>query len=147
MARNYKQGVYPIVNWDKYRGTKEPRFLSSYELAVWKWCDSSPHVLEWGAEIVVVPYFCKVKQKKRRYIVDLWLKYKNKHGEVITEIVEIKPYSQCVPPKKGRKKASTFLEEQLTYDVNMAKWEAANAYAKERGWKFRIITEKSIYKT
>lgn len=146
MARNYHQGEYQVKNWDKYRGTKNPRYLSSYERTVFEWCDRTPSVLEWGAEIIVVPYYCKIKQRKRRYIVDLWLKYKNSKGDILTEIVEIKPFSQTQPPKQGRKKPQTFLEEQMTWEVNKAKWEAADEYARQRGWTFRVITEKSIYR-
>ena len=28
---------------------------------------------------------------------------------------------------------------------NQAKWEAANRYAKERGWEFKILTEDNIF--
>lgn len=148
MARNYKQGTYEVKNKDKYIGTKDPRYLSSFELAVWQWCDRSPSVVKWGAEVVVVDYFNPVKNRKARYIVDLYLKYVNKQGETREEIIEIKPVDQCRPPKKGRgKKAeSTFLQESLTWATNQAKWEAATKYATDRKWTFRLLTEQSIFK-
>jgi hypothetical protein len=31
----------------------------------------------------------------------------------------------------------------MTYVKNINKWEAANEYAKDRGWKFVIWTEKN----
>lgn len=148
MARNYQQGVYTLKNRDKYIGTKDPRYLSSFELRTWEWCDRSPAVLKWGAEVVVVEYFNPVKNRKARYIVDLYLKYVNKRGEIKEEIIEIKPHAQCSAPKKGRgKKAeSTFIQESLTWATNSAKWEAAEKYATARGWAFRLLTEKSIFK-
>lgn len=148
MARNYKQGTYTVKNKDKYIGTKDPRYLSSFELRTWEWCDRSPAVLKWGAEVVVVEYFNPVKNRKARYIVDVYIKYMNKHGEVKEELIEIKPLDQCSPPKKGRgKKAeSTFLQESLTWATNQSKWEAATKYAEARGWTFRILTEQSIFR-
>ena len=32
----------------------------------------------------------------------------------------------------------------MTYVKNMNKWEAANEYAKDRGWEFQIWTEKTL---
>lgn len=148
MARNYKQGTYTVKNKDKYIGTKDPRYLSSFELRMWEWCDRSPAVLKWGAEVVVVEYFNPVKNRKARYIVDVYIKYMNKHGEVKEELIEIKPLDQCSAPKKGRgKKAeATFIQESLTWVTNQTKWEAAEKYATDRGWSFRLITEKSLFK-
>lgn len=146
MARNYQQGKYEIQNWDKYIGTKNPRYLSSYELEVFKWMDKSKAVLKWGAEVVVVPYYNPVKDRAARYIVDIYVEYKNRNGEVKKELLEIKPSSQVVLSKRGGKSKKTYLEEQLTYNTNMAKWHAAKKYAEERGWQFRILTEKSIFR-
>lgn len=148
MARSYKQGIYEVRNKDKYIGTKEPRFLSSYENHFFSWCDRSNAILKWGAEVVVVNYFNPVKNRNARYIVDVYIKYVNKHGEIREELIEIKPLDQCSPPKKGRgKKAeNTYIQESLTWATNQSKWEAAEKYAKDRGWTFRIITEKSLFR-
>jgi hypothetical protein len=32
----------------------------------------------------------------------------------------------------------------MTWGVNEAKWKAATAYCEERGWKFKIFTEKEL---
>ena len=32
-----------------------------------------------------------------------------------------------------------------TYAVNIAKWEATEILCKERGWVFKIITEKDLF--
>ena len=34
---------------------------------------------------------------------------------------------------------------QASYVLNMAKWEAAYKYAKSKGIKFRVITEKELF--
>lgn len=148
MAYNYKQGTYQVKNPDKYIGTKQPRFLSSYEEQFFSWADRSKAVLKWGAECVVVDYMNPVKQRKARYIVDIYIKYVDKHGDIKEELVEIKPESQCSAPKKGRGKKSenTYIQESLTWMTNQAKWQSAEQYAKARGWTFRVITERSIFR-
>lgn len=144
---NYMQGTYQVKNKEKYVGGKAPRYLSSWELQVFKYFDSNPNVLQWGAECVIVPYWSEVDQRKRRYMVDLYVKYKNRNGDVLEEIIEVKPLMQTTPPKKGgRKKKETYLREVYTWNVNQAKWKAAAEYAKKRNMKFRIITEKDIFR-
>lgn len=148
MARNYKQGIYEVKNKDKYIGTKEPRYLSSYESYFFSWCDRSKAILKWGAEVVVVNYFNPVKNRNARYIVDVYIKYVDKNGDIREELIEIKPHDQCSAPTKGRgKKAeNTYIQESLTWATNQSKWEAATKYANERGWAFRLVTEKSLFR-
>lgn len=143
---NYHQGIYEVKNKDKYLGTKNPRYLSSYELAFFKFADAHSSVLEWGSEIVIVPYYNPVKQRKSRYYVDIFIKYQNKDNEIISELIEIKPSSDLKKPKAGKgRKRSSVLYEQATFNTNIAKWQAAEKYAEARGWRFRIVTEKDIF--
>ena len=144
---NYKQGVYEVKNKDKYLGTSNPRYLSSYELHVMQYLDRSPHVTGWGAEIIVVPYYSHIDESNRRYMVDLYVEYQKADGSKRTEIIEVKPSKDTVPPKRTRgKKEKTYLKEVYTFNVNVAKWMAAKKYADERGWNFRILTEKNIFR-
>jgi len=145
--RGCLKGEYDVINKDKYCGIKNPRYLSSWELYVFKWFDENPNVIEWGAETVIVPYFSKADNKNRRYMVDLYVKYKDRQGKIVKELVEIKPYAQTQPPKVTKlKKQSTIINEAYTFQVNTDKWLAATKYAKERKMKFRLLTEKDIYK-
>jgi len=59
-----------------------------------------------------------------------------------TMLVEIKPDKETRIPT-GNKKTKRYLNESFTYVKNINKWEAANEYAKDRGWKFVIWTEKN----
>jgi hypothetical protein len=143
---NYKQGIYNVKNKDKYKGIKNPRYMSGWELHVFEYIDKSPHVICWSSEIIIVPYYSHMDQKKRKYLVDLYVEY-NVNGNIIKELIEIKPSAQTQPPKKrGKKKQSTYLKEVYTYNVNIDKWKAASLYAKQRGWTFRLLTEKDIFK-
>lgn len=165
MARDYKQGIYKIKNRKKYIGKKDPRFLSSYEERVFRFLDNHDGVIKWGAEVVVVPYFNPIKGKRdheqgkkvdptkpnSRYIVDVYVKYYDKHGDIHEELIEIKPYKEAEhvinkkPTKKGRKKQSTFDREMETAIVNEAKWIAAKKFVEARGMKFRVMTERQIW--
>jgi glycerate-2-kinase len=70
-----------------------------------------------------------------------------KEGNIIKKyLIEIKPSSQTRTPKASKnKKASSLLYEQTQWIVNQAKWEAAKAYAKKRGFEFIILTEKELF--
>ncbi|MNN82113.1 hypothetical protein D3C81_1990120 [compost metagenome] len=71
----------------------------------------------------------------------------NKDGEIIQEIVEVKPLAQTKPPTTRGKKQSTILYEQTTWAVNVEKWRAAADWCQARGITFRVITEKGLFKT
>ena len=145
MARNYIQGIYEVKNKAKYVGTKNPRYLSSYELKFFEFCDRHPLVLEWGSETVVIKYYNPVKQRMARYLLDVYIKYQDAEGNIHKEYIEIKPAAQTRKPKKGNKSAKTYGYEMMTWMVNEAKWQEATKQAEARNMKFRIVTENSIF--
>jgi len=146
MAYHYQQGIYQLQHPEKYLGKSNPRYLSGYEFHMFRYLDHHRDILRWGAEIIVVPYYNPIKARKARYIVDVYVERRARDGKVHKELIEIKPAAQVrKPAKRGRKKQATFAQEELTYAVNRAKWEAANEFAKQRGWVFRVMTENSIY--
>ena len=77
-----------------------------------------------------------------RKVVDIWMK--NKKGAVF--LIEIKPAAQSKAPKKRNRVTKKYLNEVKTWGINSAKWVAAEAYCKERGWTFKILTEKDLFK-
>lgn len=144
---HFRQGIYEVKNKSKYVGSQNPRYMSSWELVVFKFFDDNPSVKKWGAETVIIPYYSHADEKNRRYMIDLFVEYENKRGKVVRELLEIKPHAQTQPPKKGgRKKKSTYLKELYTYQVNVDKWSAAKKYAKKRKMDFRVLTEHDIFK-
>ncbi len=147
MSKNFHQGRYQVQNVAKYIGKdKTPRFLSSWELEVFRKFDLSSAVIAWGAEAVIIQYFNPVTQKKSRYIIDIYVKYKNSKGKTIEELVEIKPYKETQKPRNTRgKKRNSVVYENATYIRNKAKWAAAEIYAKEHGMTFRLLTERGIF--
>lgn len=144
---HYKQGIYEVVNKDKYIGEKNPRFLSSWEYHVFRYLDFHPSVIKWGSEVVVIKYENPVKDKVSRYMVDIYLQYTTSSGAIKEEICEIKPYKETIEPQKRSNQKKHVYERQLaTYLQNHAKWEAAKEYARQRNWNWRILTEYELFK-
>ena len=140
----FRQGLYKPVHKDKYTGTKYPRYLSSWELKFFKWCDSNPHVIKWSSESVCLPYISPVDGRMHRYFVDNTVHIRE-GVNVVKYLIEIKPHKQTKPPTThGNKKQSTVLYENATWSVNQAKWAAAKDWADKNGYVFQIVTEKDF---
>ena len=118
---------------------------SSWEIKFLNWCDRSSNVLEYSSEEVVVPYRSPVDMRLHRYYTDAKIKVRTSTGEIKTYLVEIKPSNQCVPPVKPKKQTRRYITECATFMVNQAKWDAADRWAKDRGWEFIVLTEKHLF--
>jgi len=108
------------------------------------WCDNNEKVIEWGSEELIIPYKSPVDKRVHRYFPDFYIKYVNKEGQVIREIIEVKPHKQLFPPKQPKRKTKRFISEVSTYIINQAKFSAAREFCEDRKLKFRILTEKEI---
>lgn len=139
MAR-FAQGKFNLKNPDKYVGTRQPTYRSSWEFAFMKFCDESPSIERWASEAIQIPYRNPLSGKQTIYVPDFFIQYTDKNGKNHVEVIEVKPENQSLKEKTGRSKAN-----QAHWILNQAKWEAANAWAKQKGIKFRIVTEKDIF--
>ena len=140
----FRQGIYKPVNTAKYTGKKHPRYLSSWELKFFKWCDINPHVIKWSSESVCLPYISPVDGKMHRYFVDNTV-HIQEGNKIVKYLIEIKPSKQTkAPTKHGNKKQSTILYETATWSINQAKWNAAKSWADSNGYVFQIVTEKDF---
>lgn len=144
MASKFTQGIYKVINKSRYKGnTKNVTYRSSWELSYMFKLDTDLNVIEWSSEETVIPYQ-DLNGTIRRYFVDFWVKRKV-GDQIITELIEIKPYKETIPPVLTEgKKTKTKIREVLTWDINSRKWEAAKKYCEKRGWIFRIVTEKEL---
>ena len=142
----FSQGYYPLKNPDKYVG-KDPakvRFMSSWEYHMHEFLDNNPNVLKWSSESLAIPYLKPTDGKIHTYYPDYMVQYVNKDGEIVNEVIELKPAGQT---RQSRSKNPNHkLYENLQYAVNMAKWQACQQYCDSHGYKFRIVTEKSLFK-
>ena len=141
-------GKYKIKKPAKYDGdATSVTYRSMWERACFTWCERTADVVKWSSEEIIIPYYDQANRKQRRYFMDLRITFKN--GETV--LVEIKPDKQTRPPRKPRghakgKGRARYLEESVTFVTNQCKWEAADVYAKKRGWKFVVWTEKTLKK-
>ena len=145
---NTLQGRFRPRNPSKYKGNVgEIFYRSSWELNFMKWCDQSDSVLLWQSEEKRVRYYDPVKKKNRTYYPDFLVKYINRDGRVLTEMVEVKPIRQVKGPNPNpKKKTKSWMNQVNTYITNQCKWKAAEEYCQEQGWEFRLLTEQNISK-
>jgi hypothetical protein len=136
----HKRKYIPIFP-EKYAGDPSNIIMrSSWETRFASWCDKNPSVLKWNSEETIIPYKCPTDNRIHRYFVDFKITVTT--GK--TYLVEVKPKTQTQPPIYPGKRTQRYLQESLAFMKNQAKWEAANEFAKDRGWEFKIITEHEL---
>ena len=136
----HKRKFIPIFP-EKYTGDPTNIIMrSSWETRFASWCDKNPSVLKWSSEETIIPYKCPTDNRIHRYFVDFKITVTT--GK--TYLVEVKPKTQTQPPIYPGKRTQRYLQESLAFMKNQAKWEAANEFAKDRGWEFKIITEYEL---
>jgi hypothetical protein len=142
----YRQGKFKPRNPSKYMGDPTNIFYrSGWELKLMAYLDKHPKVLKWGSEELVIPYRSPIDGKVHRYFTDFIVKQINKSGETETIVIEVKPKKQTVEPAKKNTKSKRYIQEVMTWGVNKAKWEAAEDYCLNRGWKFQLMTEEDLF--
>jgi hypothetical protein len=81
-----------------------------------------------------------------RYFPDFILHVKDKQDQQQVWMVEIKPEHQTRHPSTKRYTSPRRqLRETMEYAKNQAKWAAADAFCRNKGWRFMILTEKELY--
>jgi len=141
----FRSGEFVPLHPEKYKGSKPIYYRSSYELEFMRYMDKDPNVIQWGSESNVVMYRSPVDGRMHRYFIDNYAVYKFK-DKLFKFIIEIKPYNKLLKPKATQgKKKTTLIQEEAEHSINMAKWQAANEWAKQKGYIFRILTEKEIF--
>ena len=139
MAR-FAQGKFRLKFPEKYAGNRTPTYRSSWEYTFMKFCDEHPNVSQWASEAVKIPYRNPLTGKQTIYVPDFFIVYADKGGKQKVELIEVKPKNQSVKERLGRSRAN-----QAHYIMNMAKWEAARSWCKQKGIFFRVITEQDIF--
>ncbi len=137
---SYTQGPFYPKNPKKYIGKGTIRLRSSWEFSFANFCDTNEHVLEWASEAIRIPYRHPLNGKNTTYVPDFLIRYKDKSGKIVTELIEIKPYKQSVI--EGKMNGN----QRATVAVNHQKWAAATAWCKKNGITFRVVTEKELYR-
>ena len=136
----FAQGRFEMKNPEKYVGKKIPLARSSWEFIFMRMLDEHQGVEKWASESIQIPYRDPFTGKYTIYVPDFFIVYNDKTGGKHAEVVEVKPESQTILEKVGK---SRYNQEQ--YVKNMAKWEAAGAWCKQQGLKFRVVNEGDIF--
>ena len=136
----FAQGRFDMKNPEKYVGKKTPLARSSWEFVFMRMLDEHPGVQNWASESIQIPYRDPLTGKSTIYVPDFFIVYVDKNGSKHAEVVEVKPANQTILEKVGKSPG-----RQAEYVKNMAKWEAANAWCKQQGIKFRVVNEGDIF--
>ena len=136
----FAQGRYTLKHPDKYVGRKTPLYRSSWEFAFMKFCDENPNVAKWASESIRIPYKNPLTGRHTIYVPDFFIAYSDRKGKQRAELIEVKPENQSMRENVGKSR-----HNQAQYIQNMAKWEAARAWCKQKGLYFSVISEKDIF--
>jgi hypothetical protein len=148
------KGKYTPTNTSKYRGdSTNIIYRSLLERRFMVYCDTNATVKWWASEELYIPYVSPIDGKWHRYFVDFVIGISDASGTEQTIMVEIKPYRQCKAPKvrifegkvdRRKRDYRDYVRSVKDWGINSAKWAAASQYCKERGWVFKIITDKDL---
>jgi hypothetical protein len=136
----FAQGRFEMKNPDKYIGKKTPLARSSWEFVFMRMLDEHPGVQNWASESIQIPYRDPLTGKYTIYVPDFFIVYVDKNKNKHAEVVEVKPANQTFREAVGKNAA-----RQAEYVKNLAKWEAAAAWCKQQGIKFRVVNEGDIF--
>lgn len=142
MSLKFSQGIYKIKNPEKYVGTKDPVYRSSWEFMFCSFCDNNASIQNWASEPVRIPYRDPLTGKNTVYVPDFLITYVDKNTKKHVEMIEIKPANQTTMEHVGKNPYN-----QAQYVKNMAKWESAQKWCANQGIRFRIINEKDLFLT
>jgi len=140
--KSAKKGRFIPKNPGKW-AQKNIIFRSGIERRYFNYFDLNSNILKIASEQIVIPYYDPVKGKKRKYYVDIIIKYRTKDGDIKVKLVEIKSSSEARPPKKSKNRVA-YERKMLTWLTNKAKWDAASQWAKRKNVEFVVLTERDI---
>lgn len=111
---------------------------SKWELMYMSALDNSNLVAKWISEpkTLNISYLSPIDRKVHQYWPDFLVQYAS--GEL--ELLEIKPLKESVQEN------AVSQYDKLMFIKNVAKWKAAEIFAKRIGARFRVITEKDLFK-
>jgi len=152
-----KKDKYTLKNPSKYIGKVAPIFKSSWEEKVFYALDINPYVIEWGYECLEIYYHHPFYMKWTVYYPDIFCKIKSPDGTVRQLLIEVKPARFCKFPQqpksptnpdakamnKFRKSMQRYEINKREYSVNIAKWEAAQAWCSKHNVQWRILNESN----
>lgn len=145
---HYRQGYYKILNPEKYIGDiNNIIYRSSWEKRFMYYCDVNSSVINWSSESIKIPYFNPISNKVCNYYPDFFLKKLDENNKEVFYLIEIKPYHQTIKPNMSKRhseklnRLKNYNREMTNYITNLAKWTAADSFAKSNNMRFLLLTE------
>ena len=142
--KTYK-GRYSPKNPGKYKG--DPTgiiYRSLWERKLMVYLDENKSVIQWSSEEIAIPYISPLDNRYHRYFPDFYVKAVDKNGNIVEQLLEVKPRKETIEPTKKKRITKQYITEVTTWGKNQAKWKAAEEYCLDRGWQFKLITEKEL---
>ena len=136
----FAQGKFQLKNPGKYVGNSTPTYRSSWEFIFMKTCDEHPSIEQWASESIKIPYKDPLTGRATIYVPDFFIVYTDKNGKKHAELVELKPSNQQLLEKVGKNRVN-----QYQYIKNQAKWQAAQAWCKQKNVIFRVVNENDLF--
>lgn len=142
--KTYK-GRFSPKNPNKYKG--DPTniiFRSLWERKLMVYLDENKAIVQWSSEEIAIPYRSPLDNRIHRYFPDFYVKAVDANGNLKEMLLEVKPKKETIEPKKKKRVTKQYITEVTTWGKNQAKWKAAEDYCSDRGWEFKLITEKEL---
>lgn len=109
-------------------------FRSAWELKYMRYLERCKNVRRWGSECLAIPYKW-IDGNTHKYYPDFFVEME----DGTCKVVEIKPLQQTHAPVN---ESNQWLMRE--YTKNMCKWNATREFCNNKGYKFEILTEKTI---
>ena len=135
------KGIFVPKNPSKVIGKGSIKYRSSWEQVFMNFCDNNPNVVNWGSEVLRIPYYNPITKKNTIYVPDFIVSYVDRNGRPHTEVIEIKPLKEAVMERARSPRDKVMLA------INMAKWQAAQAFCANNNLVFRLVTEQQLFAT
>ena len=132
-------------------------YRSSWELKFMMFCDKYSSILEWGSEILKIPYISEVDGKQHKYVTDFYFVCRDRNKNIVKYILEVKPKCQIAvlnehneiiypnPPKHRTQKTIRSWQERCNIlRINNSKWTYARKWCKDHGYIFKILSEEEL---
>ena len=136
----FSQGRFEMKNPAKYVGLKTPLARSSWEFVFMRMLDEHPGVQNWASESIKIPYRDPLTGRSTIYVPDFLIVYVDANQKQHTELVEVKPSTETTM------ESARSYRDKLSVAMNMAKWAAADSWARANNMRFRVVTEFDIFK-
>ena len=142
--KTYK-GRYSPKNPEKYKGNPTGIiYRSLWERKLMVYLDENKSIIQWSSEEIAIPYISPLDNRYHRYFPDFYIKAIDKNGNIVEQLLEVKPRKETIEPAKKKRITKQYITEVTTWGKNQAKWKAAEEYCLDRGWQFKLITEKEL---